>query len=125
MKKYVIDTYAWIEYFLGTDKGRIVSKIIEDPCNESFSSMLTVAELSRFFQRKNLPFALVRKKVESLGKIIPFTIDFADELGRISYQISQTRKHMGMADVSVYLVAKKLNAKIVTGDQDFKGLPND
>ena len=36
--------------------------------------------------------------------------------------IRNDRKHMGIADIFILLTAEKLKAKVVTGDEDFRGL---
>ncbi len=33
--RYVIDSYAWLEYFMGTDAGEIARKIIDSPPRET------------------------------------------------------------------------------------------
>ena len=48
--RYLIDSYAWIEYLEGTREGEKVKNLIEDSQNESITNVLNVAELSNYFQ---------------------------------------------------------------------------
>ena len=56
--RYVIDAHAWIEYFLGSARGKEVAKILESNENETFTSIITVAEVvsitkkQEFFMQK-------------------------------------------------------------------------
>jgi len=49
-------------------------------------------------------------------------ISFFEEAGKLHAQFKKIRKHISMADVFVYYTAKKINGKVVTGDEDFQGL---
>ena len=57
-----------------------------------------------------------------MSKIIEINIELADATGKLHANIKKNRKHMSMADTFVLATARKLNAKVVTGDEDFRGL---
>lgn len=122
MNNLVIDAYSWIEYFQGTDSGKRVKELIENPNNANHTNIITVAELSSFFQRKGYDFNEAKKVILSLSRIFEINIDFAEEAGKLHAIIKKERKHIGLADIFVLLTAKKLNAKVITGDEDFRGL---
>ena len=44
--KIVVDSYAWIEIFLGTEKGKSASKAIED-AEQAITPEIVLAEISR------------------------------------------------------------------------------
>ena len=44
---YVIDSYAWIEYFKGSKKGQIVLPYIEG--GHGLTPLVVIAELSAFY----------------------------------------------------------------------------
>ena len=52
MPKYVLDSYAWIEYFLGSYKGEKVGKIVEAEENELFTPSIVVAEVTSVASRE-------------------------------------------------------------------------
>ncbi len=50
-------------------------------------------------------------------------ITFTENAPRTSpAELRKERKHMGLADVHVLLTARKLKGKVVTGDEDFRGM---
>lgn len=123
MNIFVIDAYAWVEYFDGTSLGEKVKKIIEDSDNTIYTNVITIAELASHFQRKESSFEEARKILLSLSFVYSVGIEFAEEAGKSHAIIRNKRKHMGLAEVFVLHTARKLKAKVVTGDEDFRGLP--
>ncbi|MFH1376700.1 MAG: PIN domain-containing protein [Candidatus Woesearchaeota archaeon] len=122
MNNFVIDAYAWIEYFNGTKLGQKVKEIIENADNVIYTNLITVAELVSSYTRNKLSFEEERKIILNLSNLYNLDFGFAEEAGELHVEIKKIRKHMGMADVFVLLTARKLNAKVVTGDEDFRGL---
>lgn len=122
MSNFVIDAYAWIEYFDGTLLGEKVKALIEDKRNIVYTNVLTIAELSGRFSKTNKNFDEAKKITTSLSAIYNITSDFAEEVGKLHVELKKERKHMGLVDAFVLLTARKLNAKVVTGDEDFRGL---
>ena len=50
--KYIIDSYAWVEYLEGSKLGEKVREIINDKDKEIFSLNLTIAEIVSKVKRK-------------------------------------------------------------------------
>ena len=122
MSKFVIDAYAWVEYFDGSKLGEKVKEIVENSQYAITTNMLTIAELSSHFSRKQIDFSEELKILISLSSIYSINLEFAEEAGKLRAELRKERKHMGLADVFVLLTAQKLKAKVVTGDEDFRGL---
>ena len=122
MNKFVIDAHAWIEYFNGTESGEKVKEIIENSKNRIYTNVITIAELSSSFSRKNNDFEEAKKIIASLSLFYLIDKDFAEESGKLHATLKKERKNIGLADIFVLLTARKLNAKVITGDEDFKGL---
>lgn len=122
MSDFVIDAYAWIEYFDGTKLGENVKEIIEDRKNSIYTNVITIAELSSHFNKIKLNFDDAKKLIMSLSSIHQINTNFAEEAGKLHSNLKKERKHISLADIFVLLTAKKLNAKVVTGDEDFRGL---
>ena len=51
-KKVVFDTYAWIELFHGTEKGKVVLSYVEE--SNGLTPIIVLAELSAYFDRKKI-----------------------------------------------------------------------
>ena len=119
--KYVIDAHAWIEYFIGSDRGNEVKKILESNENEIFTSVITIAEVVSITKRENRDAEQKYMDMINLSKIHFINPEFAKEAGILHAEIRKKIKDFGMADAFVLLTARKLGAKIVTGDPHFKG----
>ena len=122
MSNYIIDAYAWVEYFNGSKSGEAVKEIIENPKNFIFTNIITVSELASSYKKKSLSFEEEKKSLLTLSKIYYIDFEFAIETGELHANTKKDRKHISLADIFVLLTAKKLNAKVVTGDEDFRGL---
>src|SRR3989338_10086627 len=123
--KYVIDAHAWIEYFLGTDKGNEVKKVLESEDNEIFSSIITIAEVVSITKRENRDAEQKYIDMINLSKIYGINSIFAKEAGILHAETKKEIKDFGLADAFVLLTARKLNAKIVTGDPHVKNHPSE
>lgn len=122
MTTYVIDAYAWVEYFAGSDLGAVVCGIVEEEENLIVTNAITIAELASKFKRSGKEFSEPKKVLLSLSRIQEVDGAFAEEAGNLHAELRTTRKHLGLADAFVIATARRHKAKIVTGDQDFKGL---
>ena len=120
--KFVFDTFAWIEYFNGTESGKKVSEIIESEENDIFSSVITIAEVSSILKRNEKDVELGYKTIIDLSKIYFINSELAKEAGILHAETKKKIKDFGLADTFVLLTARKLGAKIVTGDPHFKGI---
>ena len=124
MNRYVIDTSGWIEYLKGTDLGWKVKEIVEDEKNTIITPALAITELASFFIRKGMDLEKARKIILSLSILLDMDFRFAQKAGRIHGKMKKDRKKISMTDVCILLAAKESKAKLVTKDQDFKGLKN-
>lgn len=119
--KYVIDAHAWMEYFLGTDRGNEVKKILESEDSEIFSSIITIAEVVSITKRENRDAEQKYVDMVNLSSIYGINTEFAKEAGILHAETKKNIKDFGLADAFVLLTARKLNAGIVSGDPHFKG----
>ncbi len=118
----VIDTSAWIDYFEGNSAGEKVKEYIENSTNEIYTNILSISEISSLATRKQLDSNKLLSVLFSYSKIYSINIDFSKEVGEIHGQIKEKIKDFGLVDAFILLTAKKLNAKIITGDSHFKGM---
>ena len=118
--KYVIDAYAWIEYFIESSQGKKVKEVVESQDNEIFTSIITIAEISSIGVREKRDAELGNKIILSLSNIYFINLELSKEAGILHAEIRKKIKDFGLADAFVLLTARKLNAKILTGDPHFK-----
>lgn len=119
--KYVMDAYAWIEYFIESNKGKKVKEIVESQDNEIFTSIITIAEVTSIGAREKRDVELGNKIILGLSSIHFINLELARDAGILHAEVRKKIKDFGLADTFVLLTARKLGAKIVTGDPHFKG----
>jgi len=51
---YVIDTFAWVEYALGTEMGAFVAELLNAPDSTLYTPAIVIAELSFKFNNENI-----------------------------------------------------------------------
>ncbi len=122
MNKFVIDAYAWIEYLNGSEIGKKVKIVIEHPQHEIFTSTITFSEIIYYLKRKDTELEEPKKIIILISTLVPISVSLAEEAGTMHAELRKERKHIGLADTFVITTARSLNAKIVTGDEDFRGL---
>ena len=120
MIKLIADAYAWIEYLEDSEKGRKAAEYLEDDSNEIFTSSATFAEVVSKFLRLNKDARIAIECMNSMSNVINVTKEIANMAGQIHFEAKKKNKNFGMLDAFVAATARKLNAKILTGDPDFK-----
>src|SRR5690348_11614658 len=121
-KKRVIDSWAWIEYFRGTSAGTIVQMKMKN--KELFTNAVSLSEVISKFKRERLDTNFAFEAILSLSKIIDITPKLAKEVGILHGTLKSSKPNLSLADAYALQSAIQLNAKVLTGDPDFKGIPN-
>jgi|SRR3989344_2880695 len=116
--EYVIDSYAWVEYFRGSEEGKIARKYIEKKTGAT--SSITLAELSEKYKRESKDFLQDFRFILATTKIINLNAEIAIEAGRINFENKKKIKNWGMSDAIILATAQLFNAKVVTGDEHFR-----
>lgn len=119
-KKYVIDSWAWIAYFDGTEAGKRVDNVLLN--SEAFTSAVTVGEVLSKAERQGKDTEKIFDFMISLSKIIDVNADVAKKVGLLHAQVKKSSSNFSLADAFALQTAKHLNAKVLTGDPDFKGI---
>ena len=119
----VIDSYAWIEYFKGSEQGRKVAPHIEG--GHGLTSFVVVAELSAYYAHEKMEAWQERYRfIESKSAILELTLEIAKAAGRTRQEMRKERPKFGLIDALIYETAKSLKATVISGDPHFEGLPN-
>ncbi len=124
MSKYVVDAWAWIEYFRGSEHGAKLIDILEDPSTEVYTNAITVAEVISKTARDGRDVEVAYDMLLSNAQIVKIDENLSKQAGLLHFKMRQTIKDFGIADSFVLAVANQLKAKIITGDPHFKGLKN-
>ncbi len=114
----LLDSFAWIEYFMGSRKGAKVRKYVEG--NEPvYTPSICLTEIkSRYLRDGKDPKTRMDLIVER-SFIIPLDI----EIALLAADMKQKHK-LHMIDAIIYATSQHKNLTLVTGDKHFKGMPD-
>jgi predicted nucleic acid-binding protein len=123
--KYVIDSYAWIEYFMGTQAGKKAKPII-DSSEEKITPTICLAEVYAKTLKVESQELAEKQRVFIKEKSALAVLDepIAVESARIQTKMKKEIDGWGLADSIVYATAQLKKAEVVTGDEHFRKLKN-
>jgi predicted nucleic acid-binding protein len=121
MSKYVIDAYAWIEYLDGSEAGHKVNVLLEKD-DEICTCAMTIAEVVSKVARKGKDAKLAYDVLLSNSQIVNVDEELSLQAGLLHFEMRKTLKDFGLADAYVLATARKLKAKVLTGDVHFKNV---
>lgn len=122
MTKLIVDSYAWIEYFLSSDKGARIKSIVENEENSIYTHILSLAEIASRVSRAKGDYKNPLNIVLSSSEIIGIDNQKSVQAGLLHADVRKRIKDFGLVDACILLAARDLNAKILTGDPHFKGM---
>jgi predicted nucleic acid-binding protein len=124
---YVIDSYAWIEYFKASEMGEVAKQYIEN--GQAVTPMIVVAEISRKLLKdialgNETPEGRLRRLdfIRATSRIVDLDFETAVEAGEINEKLKPQAIGWGLADSIILCIAKSLSGKVVTGDEHFRKL---
>ncbi len=128
--KIVIDSYAWIEHFIGSTKGRKVDEILEN-ADEVYTPDTVLAEIARKYIREGADHKTVTARLDDIveaSSIVCLDAKLAIAAATSYMEMEANAKKSklnspSLFDAIVLAIGKSLDAKIITGDQHFKNLP--
>lgn len=117
----LIDTSAWMEYFVGTEQG----KILENYFSESIiTPTIVLAELSIRAVKKGWNFEENLNFIKSKSIIVELNEQIIITIGKIYLAQRKIKSGFGICDAIVYSTALFEKAEVLTKDNDFEGLKN-
>jgi len=125
--KTVIDTYAWIEIFIGSKSGEKAKETLQK-AEETYTPDVVIAEIARKYLREGMKEQTIRERlttIEETSEIIPIDKNIAFESAKCYLELmekAKTRKLKApsLFDAIVLATARTLSAKLVTGDEHFE-----
>ncbi len=123
--KYVLDSYAWIEYFMGTKNGEKVKSIIEGQ-DEKITPTICLAEIySKTLRVENQELAEKQRAfIKEKSVLAPLDEQTARESARVLNRLKKEIDGWGLADSIVYASGTIKKAEVVTGDEHFRKVKN-
>jgi predicted nucleic acid-binding protein len=119
----VIDSFAWIEYFMGTAAGVKAKDFIES--DKGITPTIVIAELAEKYRRERLPLAADLDFIIAKTRIVPLDTKIAERAGSLSSDRKQKVKRWGLADSIVLATSMEYRAKVVTGNEHFRDLADE
>ncbi len=120
MTRYLIDSWAWIEYLQGSSVGRRVKEEVENDSNEIFTHVVSLAEITSKVKRKGLDVEIPWSAVTMNSKISYVDESDAKKAGLLHAKTKSTIPNFSLGDAFVLAAARELDAKVLTGDPDFE-----
>lgn len=119
---HLIDSYAWIEYFEGSEKGKKAGQFIES--GNSITPSICVAEITEKYKSKGMLYDKYLNFIIAKTSIASLDLKTAVVAGEINVNLKKAVKDWGTADSIILATSKLLGLKIVTGDRHFKNMEN-
>ncbi|MFP3189517.1 PIN domain nuclease [Sulfolobus sp. SCGC AB-777_G06] len=124
-----MDSYAWIELFLGSEKGKKVVEIVSS-ADEVITPDLVLAEIGRKYIREGANEKEVKNRlkfVEENSIVACLDADISIEGGKAYLELLEKSKKErknkpALTDSILLALARKYSAKIVSGDKIFEGM---
>ena len=123
--KYVLDSYAWIEYFMGTKSGQKVKSILENS-EEKLTPTICLAEVYAKTVKVECRELAEKQKVfiKEKSALVPLDESITLESANIQVRNKKEIDGWGLVDSVVYATAIIKKAEVVTGDEHFRKLDN-
>lgn len=121
---YIIDSYAWIEYFLGSSKGENIKKLFIDEKNQFMTLECCLAEIIGWSLKNNQDFDSLFRIIRSNSQILQITEHDWIDAGKERYEQRKKQKDFGLIDAVILVKQKEFGCKVISGDKHFKSLHN-
>jgi len=118
----VFDTYAWVEYFCGTEKGKVVEKYLLQ--HEIITPSIVLVELSYKAVKGSWNFRELLEFIKARSLIADMNEEIIIQSGLVYANMRKKQSHFSLVDAIILTTALIKNAIILTGDKDFVGLDN-
>jgi predicted nucleic acid-binding protein len=122
---YIIDAYAWIEYFKASKLGEAAKQYIEN--ENSATPTIVVSEISRKLSQqiqlgKETEEGRIRhlEFIRETSRIVDLDFETAAAVGNIILELGSQTKDWSLADLIILCTARSVSGKVVTGDEHFR-----
>jgi predicted nucleic acid-binding protein len=121
---YIIDSYAWVEYFAGSRKGMPVARVLANAKNRCFVIAPCIAELHDWALRRGIDFSQRYHIIRSHAQVLNLDEHEWMLAGMERYVRRKQAKDFGLIDACIIVKQIQMRCKVVSGDKHFKYLPN-
>lgn len=121
---YILDSYAWVEYFIGSQKGEVLKKLFLGEKNRFATVECCLAEIHSWALKNKQDFDSLFRIIRSNSTILPLTEHDWIDAGKEHFEQRKTQHNFGLIDTVILIKQKEFNCLIVTGGKHFKGKKN-
>jgi PIN domain nuclease of toxin-antitoxin system len=121
MAKFVVDSWAWIEYLGGSRHGKSVEARFNE-ASQLWTSTVTITEVVSKYRRKGMQEDVAVRAITTLSRIVSPGLDDAVEAGKVHSETKAKVPNFSLSDAVVLQLARRVGAKVLTGDPDFQGI---
>ena len=114
----IFDTYAWIEFFNGTEKGKIVRKYLNE--EDILTPFIVLLELSYKAEKEGWNLKEHLNYIKTNSQIVGVNEKFILTFGKFYNTIRKKIKKIGITDVIILHTSILNDAKVLTGDKHFE-----
>ncbi|MBI4044072.1 MAG: PIN domain-containing protein [Candidatus Diapherotrites archaeon] len=118
--KYLIDTSAWIEYFLGTHLSRKVQAILQNPSNECYTCGSVIGELASTLTRHGTSYKEPFQFIKSRCQFLEGSPEDYAGAGVLHAELKKETERISYTDALLITLSQKHELKIVTKDFHLK-----
>jgi predicted nucleic acid-binding protein len=115
----MLDSFAWMEYFMGTSKGEKVKNLVDDDL-QLYTSPIVVAEIYSKSLRTDGKADERKDFIIKRCAVVALDVNIAVEAAKIHAQNRVKTSDFGLADAIILASARSRKIKVLTGDPHFK-----
>lgn len=126
----MVDSWAWVEILKLSEAGKAAKDELEK-ADDAFTPSVVLAELARKYLREGTDEETVVRWLQGISEateLYGIDIELAIESAHAALELAVKAKREGLespglGDALVLATARETRAKVLTGDQHFKELP--
>lgn len=115
----LLDSFAWMEYFMGTKKGEKVKRFVDDD-SQLFTSPIVIAEIYSKSLRTDGKAEEKKDFILKRCALVVLDENIAVEAAKIHAENKVKIPDFGLADAIILASARSRKIEVLTGDPHFK-----
>ena len=119
---FIVDSWAWIEYFIGSKSGLKLKKLIDNKNHKFITMECTLSEVKSYCLRTNGDFDRINSIIKKNSIMLPVPIDIWLKAAETKHEIRKKIKDFGLIDAILVAKQNELNCMLISGDEHFKNM---
>ena len=118
------DTSAWVEYFIGSQKGSKINNMLEGERGKIVTPIIVLIELSCKAHKENVDFDVQQSFIKQNSIIVNLKEEIVSIIGKTYAEMKRKNKKISLSDAIIMAMALEQKATIITCDSDFRDADN-